>query len=849
VTRETPAALLVTSNGVGMGHLARQAALASAALRPPSGPPLLDPVLLSMSAALPTVLAAGGLRGEYCPGVARRWMRPDRWHRYLDGRLVALVRELGARVVVFDGVSPYPGVLSARRRLPEVAFVWSRRGLWQPGASRAPLHSRPYFDLVVTPGDIAAEADRGPTAGLVDGLALDPVTLLETEQRLGRAAAARELGLDPDRPTLLVGLGAGALDDPSGRAAAAVRAGLDHPDWQVGLVQSPLVDSTLPDELAGRVVPLRGVFPLVRYLAAFDAAASSGGYNSVHELVLGGVPTLLVPSRVTSTDDQPARAGYAAARGWALVAEDADPATVAAGVRRLLSDGARAELAAATAGFPAPTGAGTAAGLAAELASADRGAARVVDPYRPVRAGSVALRRLVGETTWERARRAAGGPPRTLARGPQPVVESDGELPEGTRRLVVTDDVDAMVAHPDDVVEHLLPGTSPAYHEQRRGLLPVAYDLVRPATRDAGRPLRILVVTVVHHPHDARILYREVAALRAAGHEVTYAAPFTAYDAKPPDDMKTVDLPRASGRRRGTALFAARALLRREAATQDMVLLHDPELLAAAAGLRLPPVVWDVHEDTAAAVTLKPWLPVPLRPATASAFRAIESGVERNRHLVLAEPGYAQRFRRSHPVVPNSTVVPREVPPPGRDRVVYLGALTRARGAFELVELGRLLRGSGVRVEVIGSADPEVTAALAAADAAGEITWHGFVPNDRAVSLLEGSLAGLSLLHDEANYRHSRPTKVIEYMAHGIPVVTTPTPPAAELVAEEGCGVVVPFGTVAEVAAAAADAVTALAAEHGRAVEMGRRGHAAALARYDWAHDGAEFVRLLEGWA
>ncbi|MFD0395345.1 glycosyltransferase [Streptomyces nogalater] len=71
--------------------------------------------------------------------------------------------------------------------------------------------------------------------------------------------------------------------------------------------------------------------------------------------------------------------------------------------------------------------------------------------------------------------------------------------------------------------------------------------------------------------------------------------------------------------------------------------------------------------------------------------------------------------------------------------------------------------------------------------------WYGFLPNDRALARLSGALAGLSLLHDQPNYRHSRPTKVVEYMAHGVPVVTTPTPLAAELVERHGCGLVVPY--------------------------------------------------------
>src|SRR5262249_62020460 len=100
----------------------------------------------------------------------------------------------------------------------------------------------------------------------------------------------------------------------------------------------------------------------------------------------------------------------------------------------------------------------------------------------------------------------------------------------------------------------------------------------------------------------------------------------------------------------------------------------------------------------------------------------------------------------------------------------------------------------GISVELIGPAD---AAARAHIQAAGDqVHWHGFVPNAEALRLAEGALAGLSLLHDEANFRPSMPTKVVEYMARGVPVITTPLPLAVALVESADCGFVVPFGDV-----------------------------------------------------
>jgi glycosyltransferase involved in cell wall biosynthesis len=357
--------------------------------------------------------------------------------------------------------------------------------------------------------------------------------------------------------------------------------------------------------------------------------------------------------------------------------------------------------------------------------------------------------------------------------------------------------------------------------------------------------MRVLVGTVVHHPADARIYYRQIRALLDAGHDVTYIAPFDSSFAPALAGLTTVTIPRAVGRRRLTALRAARSALRREAPSADIVLIHDPELLLVLPPRRdRPPVVWDVHEDTAAALTTKAWLPQFLRPVATGGVISAERLAERRLHLILAETGYQSRFRRQHPVVPNVAYVPDVAAPVSDDlRVIYVGHLSPDRGVAEMVALGSLLRPSGVAVHLAGPADAQARAVIEAAGDA--VTWHGFVPNDQAMQLVDGALAGLSLLRDEANFRHSMPTKVVEYMAHGVPVITTPLPLAVSLVESADCGFVVPF----EDAEAARDAVLRLASDPDLRVKMGTRGHEAAERTHDWPEYARTFVAQLEQWA
>ncbi|MDS1269732.1 glycosyltransferase [Lipingzhangella sp. LS1_29] len=360
--------------------------------------------------------------------------------------------------------------------------------------------------------------------------------------------------------------------------------------------------------------------------------------------------------------------------------------------------------------------------------------------------------------------------------------------------------------------------------------------------------MHALVATVVHHPEDARILHRQIRALLDAGHTVTYIAPFRELGVTPWPTLTTVDVPRATGRRRLRALRAARAALAAHAPTADILLVHDPELL-----LVLPraetPMVWDVHEDTAASILTKPWVPRPLRRPLMPLARQVERRAERRLHLLLAEDGYRNRFRAPHPVIPNTTHVPEQPPKRVSDGpVVYLGALSMARGAAELVQIAHRIRPHGVRMDVIGPADSEARPLLRQAQRDGVLDWYGYVPNDQALRMVRGALAGLCLLHDTPNYRRSLPTKVVEYMAQGVPVVTTPNPQAQGLVTGQTqghCGTVVPYRSPDSAAAA----LLRLRGNPGLRYAYGRTGHRIAREYFHWPVQAAQFVASLEDWA
>ena len=322
-----------------MGHLARASAIALALK------PIANPIIVSMAGGIAEISEYMGIRTEYIPGRDREWMSRDLWDQYLRDRLVALVEETDAKLISFDGVVPYPGVIAAKVKAPHISLVWVRRGLWQQKPQRFVLGLQSaMMDFIVEPGDIARSYDHGPTAKRKDTQLTSPVSLFQKETALSRAESRKILGLDPDRPAVLVQLGTGD-SDVNEKMTAALSGLIGWKDLQVVLTKKPIDkngNSLAPEGLDLKVVRY---FPLAQVLHAFDASVCATGYNGVHELLPAQIPTVFV-SNIRGTDDQEARAQWCHDFGFALRADQADLADITTTVKKLQDPQVRASLSA-----------------------------------------------------------------------------------------------------------------------------------------------------------------------------------------------------------------------------------------------------------------------------------------------------------------------------------------------------------------------------------------------------------------------------------------------------------------------------------------------------------------------
>lgn len=332
----------------------------------------------------------------------------------------------------------------------------------------------------------------------------------------------------------------------------------------------------------------------------------------------------------------------------------------------------------------------------------------------------------------------------------------------------------------------------------------------------------ILVVTTVHWPDDTRIRERLIRSL-AAEFSVAYAA-----RSPGPSDTTGLEYIELTG---GRLLRNLRAIRLGLSYPFDVMVVHDPELLVCALLARLwqrRPVVFDVHEDVPASAYTRAWVPAPFRrPLSvliAGALRLVEPLLK----ITLAEPGYRRLFKHSHPCFPNYPDT-TTYPDPGVDvsgPVVYLGDVTAERGVDVAVEACSNL---GVPLRLVGRIAPETRTRLERLAApGGALTFDGLMPNRDAVESLKTASVGLAPLLDLPNYRHSQPTKILEYLAVGLPVVASDLPGTRALV--EGLDSVF----LAEPGNSEALAAAIVAARSGEVAEKARIQAGAIRSRFRW---------------
>lgn len=361
-------------------------------------------------------------------------------------------------------------------------------------------------------------------------------------------------------------------------------------------------------------------------------------------------------------------------------------------------------------------------------------------------------------------------------------------------------------------------------------------------------------MTSVHSAGDPRIFHKECRSLARAGFDVTVVGP---YSGDATADMVQIKAIRKDGSRLArmtrTAWRAYRRARREEA---DVYHFHDPELVPFGLLLLMKgkQVVYDIHEDLPKDVLSKHYLPGWSRPLVSWIVERMEQVVcGKFSALVTVTPAIADRFRRINPrtVVIHNFPYAHELVRQGaalpweqrRQSVAYVGGITIQRAIREMVTAMALLPDSlPATLELAGPEIPEEAGSEELRRNPGwrRVRHHGFLDQPSTFRVLQDVRAGLVLFHPEPNHFEAMPQKIFEYMGAGLPLIASDFPLWRKIIGEAGCGLLVDPRNPEQIA----KAIEYVLSHPRQAEEMGRRGQAAVLEKYNWGSEAEKLVRL-----
>lgn len=352
--------MLFSSNGEGLGHITR---LLSVARKLPAE---VVPVFASLSSAIGLVRDAG-FEAEMILSHRYAGIEEARIYPWMAEELKELLRRHNPDVFVFDGGNPYSFMTEIVARRRGTSYLWMRRGMWRKEQDNSfVLNKGKFFDGIIEPLDLASAVDQGATTNKRDGtVPVDPIRLIDRDEQLSRNEARVALGLDLDRPAVLIQLGPGMRQDLTITFRRVLDALEAHGDIQIVNLNAPIGKHY---SFAVDHVTDVAVYPIARYLNAFDFSVSAAGYNSFHELITSRVPALFVVSMTAELDDQYGRAVFAERNGCAFALSDDELSLLPHHIEQLMNEDVRRTMRQACERLQCPNGAKQAADLIAEYA-------------------------------------------------------------------------------------------------------------------------------------------------------------------------------------------------------------------------------------------------------------------------------------------------------------------------------------------------------------------------------------------------------------------------------------------------------------------------------------------------
>ncbi|SDF99255.1 Glycosyltransferase involved in cell wall bisynthesis [Dyadobacter soli] len=363
---------------------------------------------------------------------------------------------------------------------------------------------------------------------------------------------------------------------------------------------------------------------------------------------------------------------------------------------------------------------------------------------------------------------------------------------------------------------------------------------------------RVLLLSTVHPSADPRIMYKIAPSLQSH-YEVFCALPGLLGSLR--DGLHLINLPKFGRLLPRILLTHPVALLKCLRLRPAIVHIFVPELIPLALLFQWTgaKVVYEVQENLFKKFAIKRYNNAPIFQRL---FRLFDRLARRKFHCVFTEDAYLEEYQD---LAKPFAVIHNYVSLPLIDSLAHEGARTRGAELFYLgvVSMERCLDTMINALAILKNSHPDchlhlfgpvrvenagLEAIAGYREVKDSVTFHGYTAQKVALRYARQSAAGIALLKPVADYPESFPTKLFEYMALKLPVITSDFPLYRPIVEGSGCG----FCISPDNEKALADALECCIADSALRSVMGNNGRKATETYYNWALEEAKLLSFYD---
>ena len=290
----------------------------------------------------------------------------------------------------------------------------------------------------------------------------------------------------------------------------------------------------------------------------------------------------------------------------------------------------------------------------------------------------------------------------------------------------------------------------------------------------------------------------------------------------------------------------------------DLFHVHEPELLGAVIAVaKGRPVIWDVHESYLDVLLERHWIPQILRPFLHFGWDHRERQLLRQcAGVVVVTEQIAQRYKALHKKVQIVANHPdleafRGLPLPCRDgkTCVYAGIISPSRGLSIVPRALAILKNRNLAIpfKIAGIVSPEGYLQDLVREAidlgVGDmIQYQGILTKENTILLQHESSISLVPNPPTGNNVASFPTKLLECMALGLPIVYSNLPNYEAVAGAAKAGISFDVSKPEQMA----DAIEFLVKNPDIAKQMGESGQRAVRERLNWSVESTKLLAMYQ---